>query len=221
MEQRLVAYAHPTSLTAEKWQTVRVRVLCLVRRTGPGSANTALLRLGALCAFLSTVQLDEDTPLASVLKVPAISVFLAARRDKVGARQLANISAMLERLRCTAHGLPYRAGNTADPATSSPRKRIRSRVTPSDANRKLIDQVCQPRPVLASIVKQHLTNHRLEHIEPHLPTADLSAHLGVLRGQPADSRREPVEVSSAQVWHAGPVSAQPQETEATQGKARR
>jgi hypothetical protein len=146
--------------------------------------------------------------------VPAVSSFLAGRRDKVSARQLANISAILERLRCTAHGLPYRAGNTADPGVRSQRQVNKARPEPAEANRRLIAQVCQPRPVLASIVNSRLSNHRLEHIQPHLPEADLDAHRAALRGLPRDSRAN-------QVWHGESVSAQPKETEATKGKARR
>ena len=45
VEQRLAAYAAPTALSNEHWRKVRVRVLCLVRRTAPGSETTARLRL--------------------------------------------------------------------------------------------------------------------------------------------------------------------------------
>lgn len=189
-------------------------MLCLVRRTTPGSANTARLRLGALCAFLASVDLPDDADLATVLTVPAVNVFLAGRRDTVSARQLANVSAILERLRCTAHRLPYRAGNTVDPAARNQRQVNKARPTPTDGNRRLIKQVCQPRPVLASLVNLRLSNNRLEPLQPHLPPVDLDDYRAVLRGLPSDGGHH-------EVWHDQPVSAQPQETEATEGKAQR
>ena len=213
-ERRLTAYAAPTALTAEQWQSVRERALCLVRRTAPGSASTARQRLGALCAFLATVDLSDDTELATVLTVPTVSSFLGGRRDKVSARQLANLSAILERLRCTAHGLPYRAGNTADPGVRSQRQVNKARPEPAEANRRLIAQVCRARPVLSSIVNSRLSNSRLEHIQDHLPKPNLDAHRAVLRGLPCTSE-------DGEVWHTESDSAQHQETEATKGKARR
>ena len=179
----------------------RDRVLCLVRRTAPSSPNTAAVRLSALCAFCATVEPGPDTALGEVLTVPAVNAFLHDRRGQVSDRQLANLSALLERLRCVAHGLPYRATNTADPGARSEHQRNKTRATPTAGNAALIEQVCTPRAVLAAVVEMGLTHRRLERAQPHLPTADLSAHLTVLRGE-TDNEPGPV------VWQSGEVSAQ-------------
>ncbi|TXH45400.1 MAG: hypothetical protein E6Q90_00785 [Actinobacteria bacterium] len=209
VQARLLAYAAPTTLSAEAWAGLRDRVVCLVRRTRPGSPHTARSRLSALCAFLAAADPGPERPLASVLTLPRISAFLASRRGEVSARQLANLAAMLERARCTAHGIPYRASNTADPGARSARQRNKHRPEPTEANAALIASVCAARPVLASIVEGDLTNHRLEHIQPHLPRADLAEHHAVLRG--------PAEESSPQVWHRAAGTAQAEE-KATEGK---
>ena len=115
MQTRIDAYGAPSTLSPEQLQELRDRVVCLVRRTAPGSAHTARMRLGVLCGFLAATSIDADADLAAVLTVPAISPYLNGQRQQVGARQLANIAAILERLRCTAQGLPCRAGDTPDP----------------------------------------------------------------------------------------------------------
>lgn len=183
VEARLAAYATPTTLTAEDWAALRARLLCLVRRTEPVSPNTAAMRLAALCAVCATVDIDSDASLGEVLSVPTINSFLAGRRAQIGGRPLANLSAILRRLRCTALGLPYRAANTPDPQALSARQRNKVRPEPSEANRLLIVEVCRPVPVLVSILTLGLTNHRLEKIQPHLPSADLCGHIDVLRGE--------------------------------------
>ena len=187
---------------------MRDRVVCLVRRTEPGSTNTARARLAVACGFCAEVSVDADAALSQVLTLPAVSTYLAGRRAVVSARQLANIAAVLERLRCTAAGIPYRAGNTPDPQARSRRQHNKQRVTPTPANADLIDRVCRAAPVLACIVEESLTNRRLETIQPHMPAVDLSEHLDVLRGTSAEE-------SPLQVWHrdGGPARVRMTATE--------
>ena len=211
MQTRIAAYTSPTALSREQWHELRDRVVCLVRRTAPGSPHTARMRMGVLCGFLAATPIDADAGLVAVLTVPAISTCLNGQRQQVGARHLANIAAILERLRCTAKILPYRAANTPDPGKRSARQANKFRAEPSEANRQLIEAVCRPRPVLAAIVGSGLTNSRLERIQPHLPQVDLDAHRGILRGHPDTSL-------DGQVWQPAEVSAQPQVSKETDRK---
>ena len=173
---RIAAYT-PKVLPAPVWDHMASQVRCVVRRTRPGSVQVAKYRLSTLCGALATTTITGTPALAEVLTTPMINAYLRGQSQRTGA----NRKAVLERLRQTALGVPYRGGNTADPAAK--RSRAKRPAAPTLGQRALLERVCAPAPLLGTLTEPGTGYDQVHQVTAFLPPADLPAHREVLRGQ--------------------------------------
>jgi hypothetical protein len=150
------------------WQQVRPEVLCLVRRLRPTTKDYCrALLTAARCLFRAVANEDAGTSLTDALTTVHIERYLRT----LNAKNAITRRPLLLRLMAIARGLP---------SPAPPRRRDRSRsLSPTVADWMRQAQSGTP---MTDILSQGCTPKTLQVMSPHLPSGDIPAYRGVLRG---------------------------------------